>query len=434
MSTPLSALPPSLIPGPHAPVEPAYEWRGLMLDSARTFWPPAVVIELLDVMARYRFNRLHWHLTDDAGWRLPVPGWPNLVQVGAHLKRPRYDDYTNVPTTKIDEAARRSEGLDITGFYTHDDIRRIVTHARGLGIDIIPEVDLPGHMGAAIRAYPELGNPALKDGDPHCWTDRNDILWPSATAFTFIEDVLATVCDLFPFGTVHVGGDECRYSAWEADPDLAARYGAAPLGIDDPRRRRDSQRGGITGLHPEPSDAPGERATSGFGALLQSDFTDHARAVLDGHGRRVAGWDEMASTSLRGDEILFAWRGERGVADALASGHAFVLADARTLYLNRVEGEGEHEPPGMDGAFTSSDIIAMPIPDSAHMLGIQAAVWTEFIVDREHLHYQLFPRLLAVAELAWCGASLQADDVEERLRHELDTLAHSGVVGRPLHV
>lgn len=391
----------ALVPGPDAPALPRHDWRGLMLDSARTFWSVAEICELLELMGRYRLNRLHWHLTDDAAWRFDVPGYPRLLDVAAHLPREPFVWYDNVDHDKRREALAAAAADSSHGWYSDDDIREILAFAAHHGIQVMPEVDLPGHMGAVIRAYPHLGDPALAGLPTEEWTHRNDLLWPGTDADAFVTAALDRVVALFDFPLVHIGGDECDYAVWEADADLMDRMRAA--GVLDARQ-------------------------------IQGRFTRLAREHLAAHGRVVAAWDEVTETPLIGDEVIIGWRDDVGVPAARDSGHPWVFADAALLYLNRLAGPVEDEPAGMFGVISPRDILEAPVPDHPSLLGVQAAVWCEFIPDRATLHYHLFPRLLAVAELAWCGPSEPEawPDFERRMRAESAWLAARGVKGRPL--
>lgn len=391
----------SLIPGPDAAAEPFSAWRGLMVDSARTFWPVPVMRELLDLLARYRFNRLHWHLTDDAGWRFEVPGYPRLVEIAAFLDREPFHWYTNTDPVRRLEAISSAPADSSFGWYTDVDIAALRDHAAGHGIEVMPEVDLPGHMGAVIRAYPDLGDPALARLPEAEWTHRNDLLWPSVRSERFVRAVIDQVCRLFPHPVVHIGGDECDYSVWEADAALMTSMGEKGLGS---------------------------------GSQIQGWFTDIARDQLRHHGRRAAAWDELVETPVQGDELIFAWRDGRGVSAAQGSGHPWVYADASRLYLNRLAGPADTEPAGMLPGFGVRSILEeVHLPSGPLLQGIQAAVWTEFITDREALHYQLFPRLLAVAEVAWSGPGATAwEEFAPRMRAEMEWLACRGVRARPL--
>ncbi|GAB3815549.1 family 20 glycosylhydrolase [Tessaracoccus terricola] len=372
-----------------------------MLDSARTFWSVTEVCELLAVMARYRLNVLHWHLTDDAGWRFAVPGYPRLLDVAAQLPREPFEWYDNVDHDKRRAALDSAPSGSSHGWYSDDDIRTVLQCAAGHGISVLPEVDLPGHMGAVIRAYPNLGDPALAGRPPQEWTHRNDLLWPGDEAEAFVVAALDRVVELFDHPLVHIGGDECDYRVWEADASLMARM--AELGTPDAR-------------------------------AIQGRFTELARRRLASHGRGIAAWDEVTETPIRGDEVVIGWRDDVGVPAARDSGNPWVFADAALLYLNRLAGPVETEPAGMFGVISPADIARAPVPEHPKLLGVQAAVWCEFLPDRARLHYHLFPRLLAVAELAWSGP-LPDDalpDFEERLRAEADWLERHGLVGRPM--
>lgn len=444
------ALPKPVIPGPSAPAEPAHAWRGLLLDSARTAWSVEVIHELLELMARYRLNRLHWHLTDDSGWRFAVPGYDRLTEIGAQLPRPDYGWYSNVLPAQRDRADARAAEREFNGHYTAEEIAGIVAHAGELGIEVMPELDLPGHMAAAIRAYPELGDPRLRDLDPAQWDHPNDLLWPSEASFAFLTAALETVAELFPFSVVHIGGDECKHQLWEADPALMARYdeaaeagsedGAGPEAVAEERSEASSEaRAGEssgpaaspqTGGPALPPNGPGS-GRSGLGPRLQGMFTDHARQVLAGRARRVAAWDELIGSPTTGEELIVAWRAQAGVEAARASGHEWIFADCTRLYLNRVAGDPATEPPGMFGPITPRDILELEVPSSSRLLGLQAAVWTEFVLDREHLLYQLFPRLLAVAERAWCGPDAGWEDFSARLETETAHLREAGILREP---
>lgn len=389
-----------LIPAPGAPEQPRCAWRGLMVDSSRTFWPVDVMRELLDLMGRYRFNRLHWHLTDDAGWRFDVPEHPRLVEIGSRLDREPFHWYSNTDPEKRAEAIAAAPSDSTVGWYTDAQIAELIDIAAQRGIEIMPEIDLPGHMGAAIRAYPELGDPSLADLPAAEWPHRNDLLWPSERSARLVRTVVDRVCRLFPFDTVHIGGDECDYAVWEADSALMGRMAAQGL--------RD-------------------------GRAIQGWFTDIARDQLRRNHRRAAAWDELVETPVRGDELIFAWRDGQGVRATQASGNDWVYADASRLYLNRLSGPAESEPAGMRPGFGVRSVLDdVDLPEDGALQGIQAAVWTEFIPDRRTLHYYLFPRLLAVAEIAWSGAGVTSwEEFEPRLRSEVAWLESQGVLPRP---
>lgn len=389
-------LPEAQIPNPNI-LEPVFAWRGILLDSARTMWAVETILELLELMARYRFNRLHWHLTDNCGWRLPVPGYPRLVEISAQLPRMAFDEYGNVDPQKLAQYQNRARFLNNSGFYSYDNIAEIVEKATELGIEIVPEIDLPGHMEAVILAYPDLGNPLFHTlpKEINGKVLRNNLLWPNEQSFEFIEASLTKVAELFPSSIVHIGGDECDFEFWEQNPE-----GQQWMMEND-----------ITS-----------------GKEIQGLFMQKARKILAYHGKKVGVWDEAVATNLFGDEIVFAWQEEKGVPNALASAHPWVFCDANYLYLNRLAGAANTEPIGMYGVITPEIILEMQIPKSEKLLGIQASAWCEFIPGREELYYQLFPRLLAAAERAWCGNQVDPKEAIQRVNAEYQILKQSGLM------
>lgn len=285
------------------------------------------------------------------------------------------------------------------GWYTDEDIARVLSRAAELGIEVMPELDLPGHMAAVIRAYPQLGNPALAELPVEEWS-RNNLLWPNDESFAFLEAALIRVTELFPFTTVHIGGDECHWELWEADAALMSS--AAERGI-------------------------------GSAPQLQGEFTRFAKQVLAERGRTVAGWDELCLTPIDGDELILGWQQQAGVQRAVESGNPWVYCESGILYLNHVQADPEHEPCGMFGVITPRTVLEAPIPAGGRLRGLQASIWCEFVTDRELLMYHLFPRLLAFAERAWNGDdALEWDELRPLLEQEMAWLAANGVHGRPL--
>lgn len=403
-------LPASLVCGPasarrlgRAPQQPVMGWRGLLLDSSRTFWTLDTVLEVLELMHRCGLNRLHWHLTDNSGWRLDVPGYPRLTAVAAQQPRHGFAEYTNVPAADLARYQERAPFLNNCGFYTRQDIARVIQRAGELGIEVIPEVDLPGHAEAAIKAYPELGNPSTVGMDLSAWPQasrprvRNDLLWPCQQAFDFITAALHTVCELFPSPVIHVGGDECDVEYWESNPEARAWMEAHDVAD---------------------------------GHALQQVFMRHARQVLASFGRRAGVWDEAVEAGLGADELVFGWREGTGVATAAASGHPWVFCDADLLYLNRVAEPDPRSdtarPVAMNGAISVEDILSLTTPADKGLLGIQASVWCEFITERTELYRQLFPRLLAVAAKAFWGGEVEAGRLRELVDEESQVLAAAG--------
>ncbi|WP_101848022.1 family 20 glycosylhydrolase [Zhihengliuella sp. ISTPL4] len=400
----LADLPPVLV-GPVRGRDSSFPWRGLMIDSARTRFTVPVILRVIELAARYGFNRLHWHLTDDQGWRFDVPDYPLLAAIGADLPRGAFDDYNALAGETLERAKAAAVTRWSNGFYSDEEIATVVDYATAHGIEVVPEVDLPGHMSAAIAAYPELGRPAhlpLPRGsmrDHMWWPARNDLLWPTADAERFVRAVLRRVAQLFPGKLVHIGGDECAYRQWSSDPGLPAALASRGLArVED----------------------------------LQAWFMDVASTELRRHGKTVAVWDEACDIWDKGDAVVIAWDEARGMERVGRSSLPYVFADARTLYLNRVDPEGSDQQNGMTPAISVDDILRAPWPETAdpRCLGVQACVWSEFVLDGADLLDMFFPRLLAVSERIW-NPDLDADDAAARVRREHDLLSTSGALDAP---
>lgn len=395
-------LPPSLVGGPSTTGiagAPAAQWRGLLLDSSRTFWTVDTILELFEIMHRYGFNRLHWHLTDNSGWRLAVPGYPRIMDVAAQQPRHLCEAYTNVPMDDLQRYQARAPFMNNRGFYTREDVKRIVERASELGIEVMPEIDLPGHAAALIAAYPEFGNPSTVGMDLSDWPGagqpvvRNDLLWPGEETFAFMEAALTEVCVLFPSRVIHIGGDECDVEYWESNPEAQAWM-------------QDHEIADGRGLH---------RA-----------MMDRAREVLAAHGRTAGVWDEAVEVGLGEDDVVFAWRDHVGVPTAVSSGHPWVLCDAEKLYLNRLADPDLRpdsiSPVVMNGAISVQDIAGIDWPAGEECLGIQASVWCEFVTERAELYRLLFPRLLAVAAKAHWGNKLSVKELQVLVEQEFEAL------------
>ena len=393
---------PDVVVGPVDGRTPSYPWRGLMIDSARTAFAPDVIKNVITLAARYGFNRLHWHLTDDQGWRFEVPGYPRLTEIGAVLPRGRFEDYQSLLGDTRDRAVEEAPAKWTNGYYTDADIRAIVAHASDVGIEIVPEVDVPAHMMAAIAAYPELGRPrglALPEGSMRehmWWPARNDLLWPTDEAREFVAAVMTRVCELFPGPYVHIGGDECAYRQWSSDPEIGAWL-----------------------------------ANRGVARVeeLQTWFMADASRILRAHGKDVAVWDEACDISDDEDVLVVAWDEDRGMERIARSPQNYVFADARTLYLNRIDPDAPVAQKGMVPGISVNDILSAPWPESrsGRCVGIQACCWSEFVLDGADLLSMLFPRLLAVAERIW-NPDLDPAEAAPRIAAEYAALSRAGAL------
>jgi len=391
--------------GPVSHREPRFGWRGLMLDSARTRFPVSTLLHVITLASRYGFNRLHWHLTDDQGWRFEVPGYPLLTGAAAHLPRGRFDDYDSLSGDTRELAVTQAEQRWKNGYYTDAEIQEVVAHATAYGIEIVPEVDVPGHMAAAILAYPELGRPEglpLPEGsmrDHMWWPARNDLLWPTDAARTFVAAVMRRVAELFPGPYVHIGGDECAFLQWSSDPNIGRWL--QMRGVDRVEK-------------------------------LQAWFMDDAMRVLQENGKSVAAWDEVTEVTDADDLLIIAWDEQRGMERIAQATQPYVFADARTLYLNRVDPDAAIRQKGMTPPISVDDILSAPWPEIAdeRCVGIQACVWSEFVLDGGDLLSMLFPRLLAVAERLW-NPNVDPTEARARIAREYELLHAAGLLDDP---
>jgi len=339
---------------------PVYAWRGLMLDSARHFQSPTFVRSMIDWMAWHKLNVLHWHLTDDQGWRLEIRKYPRLTSVGAWRVEPG--------------------GARYGGFYTQDEVRDIVRFAAARHVQIVPEIDMPGHATAAIAAYPALGSGVGSETlrvSPN-WGVLNHLFNVEPKTFGFLDDVLAEVVQLFPSPVIHIGGDEAVKDEWNASPQVRARE--AELGIHDP-------------------DA------------LQAYFTQRMGAYLATRGRRIVGWDEILQPGLRRDAIVMSWHGVSGAHLAAAAGNDTVLAPDPGLYFDHRQSTLPDEPPGRLKVLSLEDVYGFEPQDPSqstaersHVLGLQANLWTEHMQTEARVQWMALPRAAALAEVAWSPA------------------------------
>ena len=359
----------AVIPAQHISDAPRFRWRGLMLDSARHFQSPQFILRFIDWMALHKLNVLHWHLTDDQGWRLEIKKYPRLTEVGAW----------RVPAgaaaaADIDPATGQPRLYG--GFYSQDDVRGIVAHAAERNVTIVPEIDMPGHATAAIVAYPQLGvtdhPPAAVPSD---WGIYQNLYNVDDSTFAFLDDVLDEVMALFPSEYVHIGGDEAVKDQWQASPRIQARMRELQITSED---------------------------------ALQSYFVQRIEKYLNAHGRRMIGWDETLEGGIAKNATIMSWRGIDGAVAAVGAEHDAVLSPWPTLYFDNRQGAGSDEPPGRGKVISLHDVYDFdPMPpgiaanDRHHILGLQANVWTEHIRTEDRVEYMTFPRAAAVAEVGW---------------------------------
>ncbi|MGC2212258.1 MAG: family 20 glycosylhydrolase [Silvibacterium sp.] len=381
----------------HIHDEPRFAWRGFMLDSARHFQSAQFVEQIIDWMALHKLNTLHWHLTDDQGWRIEIKKYPRLIEIGAWRVEAGHANQTD-----IDPATGKPRLYG--GYYTQDQIREIVAYASRRNITIVPEIEMPGHESASIAAYPELGSTATPPLAPsNTYGVHLNLYNVDDSTFTFLDNVLTEVMALFPSEYIHVGGDEAVKDQWKSNPAIQAKMHQQGITNED---------------------------------ALQSYFIQRVEKFLNAHQRRLIGWDEILEGGLAQNATVMSWRGVEGGITAAKAGHDAVLSPARPLYLNYRQSDAPDEPAGRAPLNTLKDVYTFePIPpnqltpeQSAHIIGVQANLWTEYVRSDPQIEHMLFPRMAALAEVGWSSPSqLSWPDFLTRLVPQFSRYAALGI-------
>ena len=357
---------------------PRFGWRGLMFDVSRHFFTKTEVKQFIDEMVKYKYNLLHLHLTDDEGWRIEIKSLPKLTEVGAW-------NVHRVGTFGTFSAPAADEPKDYGGFYTQDDIRDLVKYAKDRFVDILPEVDIPGHSLAAIVSYPELSctagaeNYRVRSGEKIMdWHKGgftalvdNTLCPANEKVYPFLDKVFTEIAALFPFGYIHVGGDECAKNFWEQSDAV----------------RQLMQKEGLKTQQE-----------------VQSYFEKRVEKIIESKGKKVIGWDEILEGGLAPNAAVMSWRGIKGGIEAAKQGHQVVMSPTTFVYLDYMQGDASIEPPVYATLRLKTTYSFEPVPDSvdpALIKGGQANLWTEQVYNTRHLQYMVWPRSLAVAECLW---------------------------------
>ncbi len=357
---------------------PRFAWRGIMLDVSRHFFPKEYVKAYIDQIARYKYNRFHWHLTDDQGWRIQIKSMPRLTEVGA-WRVPR------VGTFGSNEPPKPGEKPTYGGFYTQDDIREIVQYAKERYIEVLPEIDVPGHSMAALAAYPELS--CTKDPDTKVNPGSKFSTWHGNGTFTmhidntlnpsdekvyeFLDKVFTEVAALFPFEYIHMGGDECYKGFWAKDPGCQALMKRENLKNTD---------------------------------QLQAYFNKRVAVILKEKGKKVIGWDEILEGGLAPGTAVMSWRGMKGGIEAAHQKAPVVMAPSPHCYIDLMQGEPSVEPFVYSTVRLKNSYNWDPVPkgvDSTYILGGQGNLWTEKIPTPPQVEYMTYPRAFALSEVYW---------------------------------
>lgn len=400
---PLNANKKCLIPAVQISDKPEFAWRGYMLDVSRHFYGKEKIKEVLDFMAEIKLNRFHWHLTDDQGWRIEIKKYPKLTEVGAwrvdhNITDETLSNWWGRPIQKQGEKATYG------GFYTQNDIKEIVAYAKERHIEILPEVDVPGHSQEILASYPALScEPNRKHYVATGGAFKDNALCASNPAtYAFLEEVLGEVMDLFPLGYIHIGGDECNKEGWH----------------DHKQCQRFMKEKGLKDEHE-----------------LQSYFIKQVEKIVNAKGKKIIGWNEILQGGLAPNATVMSWQGEKGGIAAAKAGHDVIMTPSYANYLDLKQGQSDAEPNlGYAQTLLTATYNYSVIPDgftptqASKILGLQGNLWTESISDWGKLTYMTFPRLFAVAENGWTAEENQNfDDFIERLQPQLKKMDAKGV-------
>ncbi len=373
---------------------PRFAWRGLHLDVGRHFFSVAFVKKYLDLMAQYKLNTFHWHLTEDQGWRIEIKKYPRLTEFGSKRRE-------TVVGEHVDPYI--GDGIPYApGYYTQDEVRDVVAYAAARHITVIPEIEMPGHAQAALAAYPQF---ACTPGPFEVWTNwgvSENIFCPKEETFAFIDDVLTEVAALFPAPYIHIGGDEAPKTRWKD----------SPLAQEIIKREHLKNEG-----------------------ELQSWFIRRVEKIVHAKGKRMIGWDEILEGGLAPDATVMSWRGEEGGIAAAKQGHDVVMSPGDYCYLDHAEGPVESEIFPLDGYLPMEQVYAYdPQPrqlsarERKHILGVQGNVWSEHMPNPEVVEYATFPRALALAEVGWSAQSARRfADFQQRLANQYARMDRMGI-------
>ncbi len=382
---------------PSARIEdtPRFKWRGMHLDVGRHFMSIDEVKKYIDYLALYKFNHFHWHLTEDQGWRIEIKKYPRLTSIGA------WRDSTLIG--KLSDKPRKYDHTRYGGYYTQDEVREIVSYAADRFITVVPEIEMPGHAQAAIAAYPELGVTGKPVNVKTEWGISPFIYMPSEKTFTFLEDVLSEVLELFPSEYIHIGGDEAIKNQWKGSPEVQALI--KKLNLKDEEE-------------------------------LQSYFIHRMEKFLNSKGRNIIGWDEILEGGLAPNATVMSWRGVKGGIAAAKMNHDVVMSPTTYCYFDYYQAKPVENEPLAIGGYLPLDSVYMydPIPavltdeEKGYILGVQANVWTEYIPDFKQVEYMIFPRMTAISEVAWTKPEMkELTDFHKRVLNQTVLFEKLGV-------
>ncbi|MFD1628349.1 beta-N-acetylhexosaminidase [Pseudopedobacter beijingensis] len=372
--------------------KPQFVWRGLMLDVGRYFYSVEFIKKTIDNMARYKMNTFHWHLTEDQGWRIEIKKYPELTTKGAWRSE-----------TQMYRSPRGIDKNPHGGFYTQEQVKEVVKYAQSKFITVVPEIEMPGHSLAALSVFPELSCTGGPFEIPGQWRVEKDVYCAgNEKTFKFLEDVLTEVVALFPGNIIHIGGDECPKDRWKACPKCQARI----------------KKEGLKDEHE-----------------LQSYFIKRIEQFLLTKNKNIIGWDEILEGGLAPNAMVMSWRGTKGGIEAARQKHDVVMSPSEFMYLDFYQGEPHLEPYSYSSRILPIQKVYSyePIPDELnaserkYIKGVQSNVWTEHIHSEDAVQYMMYPRVAAVAEVAWTSPRLKNwEDFSSRVEYEFANYEKSG--------
>lgn len=356
---------------------PKFKYRGMHLDVSRHFFSTSDVKKYLDFMAYYKYNNFHWHLTDDQGWRIEIKKYPKLQEIGAYRKETLIGHYGDQP--------HKFDGIKYGGFYTQEEVKEIVDYASARNINVIPEIEMPGHALAALSAYPEFGCEEKVYEAATKWGVFEDVFCPNEKTFTFLEDVIDEVITLFPSKYIHIGGDECPKDAWKKSEFCQKLIRKNKL--------KDEHE-------------------------LQSYFITRMEKYVNSKGKQIIGWDEILEGGLAPNATVMSWRGIEGGLEAARQNHDVIMTPGSHCYFDHYQSEGSDEPIAI-GGYTSVEKVYHwePIPSELeeskrpYIIGGQANLWTEYIHKFKDVEYMAFARGIAMSEALWSKGKKYSDFV-----------------------
>lgn len=362
---------------------PRFNYRGMMLDVSRHFMPKDFIKKFIDIIAMHKMNKFHWHLTDDQGWRIEIKNYPKLTEVGSIREK------TIIGHARFAGKNPRYDNIIHKGYYSQDEIKEIVQYASERFIEIIPEIDMPGHTASLIASYPELGTSEEEVKVKTTWGVQDEILKPNENTFNFLDNLFREVAELFPSNYIHIGGDEARKKQWEESEEVQKI---------------------MENLEIEEEDS------------LQTYFVSRVKNILRKYNKKLIGWDEIIEGGLIADATVMSWRGEEGGIIAAQSGNDAIMTPTSHLYFDYYQAK-TGEPLAIGGLITLDKVYSYePIPEgldineATKILGAQANVWTEYIKKPEMVEYMSVPRMTALSEIVWSKRKVRdIDEFRKRL-------------------